>query len=493
MGRLHLGRLLLGPGSIRRLGVVHIVQAFGDGLFVVSLAGSLFFNASVDAARPNILLYLLLTMAPFAVLAPLIGPFIDRVAQGYPRVVMLANAVRAGLCLLLAFHLRTVLFFPEALAVLVAGKTYSVAKAALVPRLEPQRGELLAANARLARLSAFGGTLGGAVGVGLSQLTGAAFTVVLAAAAFAAATWLSLGLHQPVGGPTLADPGEELEELLDPDVVGAATAIAVLRAASGFLSFFVAFELKRSGAPPWLFGLVAATATVGTLLGTFVGPALRRRHQESTLLRAALVVPAACCLLASARVVPAVVAGCVLVVGMGTSVGRLAFDSIVQSHAPDIDRARTFARFETRFQLAWVAGAVIPVGIRLPSWLGLLAVASLLAAGAVTGMVERNVVRNWRNALLPPADLRRSVLEQARRLQLSGQHEHAVLEAALLAELVEADDGDPAALAAVRTLQELRRQAIESGADERTAGQAVRAAAVLSERPARPPTCPPSG
>ena len=45
-------------------------------------------------------------------------PFIDRVAQGYPRVVTLANALRAGLCLLLAFHLRTVLFFPEALAVL---------------------------------------------------------------------------------------------------------------------------------------------------------------------------------------------------------------------------------------------------------------------------------------------------------------------------------------------------------------------------------------
>ena len=493
MGRLHLGRLLLGPGPIRRLGVVHIVQAFGDGLFVVSLAGSLFFNASTDAARPNILLYLLLTVAPFAVLAPLVGPFIDRVAQGYPRVVTLANAVRAGLCLLLAFHLRTVLFFPEALAVLVAGKTYAVATAALVPRLEPQRRDLLAANARLARLSAVGGTLGGAVGVGLSQLTGSAATVVLAGGAFAAAAWLSIGLQQPGTVPTFATPGEDLEELLDPDVVGSATGIAVLRAASGFLSFFVAFELKRSGAAPWMFGLVAATATAGALLGTFVGPALRRRYDEATLLRAGLVVPAVCCLLASVRVLPAVVAGCVLVVGMGSSIGRLAFDSILQSHAPDIDRARTFARFETRFQLAWVAGAVVPVGIRLPAWLGLLVVSSLLAGGAVAGNVERNVLRSRRLAMLPPVDLRRSVLEQARRLQIAGHHAHAVVEAALLAELVEPDGQDDVAIAAIRTLRELQQQAIEREVDEGDAGQAVRAAATLSERPARRPTSRPPG
>ena len=42
----------------------------------VSLAGSLFFNLSIDAARPRIILYLAITMAPFAVVAPLIGPFV---------------------------------------------------------------------------------------------------------------------------------------------------------------------------------------------------------------------------------------------------------------------------------------------------------------------------------------------------------------------------------------------------------------------------------
>ena len=50
----------------------------GDVAMVVSLAGSLFFSISPDAARSKVLLYLLVSFAPFAVVAPLIGPFIDR-------------------------------------------------------------------------------------------------------------------------------------------------------------------------------------------------------------------------------------------------------------------------------------------------------------------------------------------------------------------------------------------------------------------------------
>src|SRR5437868_6944166 len=49
------------------------------------------------------------------------------------------------------------------------------------------------------------------------------------------------------------------------------------------------------------------------------------------------------------------------VVGLSAAAAKLAFDSIVQRDAPDAVRGRTFARFETRFQLTWVVGAAIPV------------------------------------------------------------------------------------------------------------------------------------
>src|ERR1017187_4693421 len=61
-----------------RLALLHVVMTAGDTLVTVSLAGSLFFSISPEAAKNKVLLYLLLTMAPFAVVAPLLGPVIDR-------------------------------------------------------------------------------------------------------------------------------------------------------------------------------------------------------------------------------------------------------------------------------------------------------------------------------------------------------------------------------------------------------------------------------
>ncbi|HLF41395.1 MAG TPA: MFS transporter, partial [Acidimicrobiia bacterium] len=62
-------------------------------------------------------------------------------------------------------------------------------------------------------------------------------------------------------------------------------------------------------------------------------------------------------------------------VSVGAAAGRLAFDSLVQRDAPEAVRGRTFARFETRFQLAWVAGAFVPVAVPMPGRLGFLILA----------------------------------------------------------------------------------------------------------------------
>ena len=57
----------------------------------VSLAGTLFFDVGVGAARPKVLLYLLLTMAPFALVAPVLGPFLDRTRGGRLQVLSLRS------------------------------------------------------------------------------------------------------------------------------------------------------------------------------------------------------------------------------------------------------------------------------------------------------------------------------------------------------------------------------------------------------------------
>ena len=118
-----------------RLALTHVLMTAGDTLFAVSLAGSLFFSISPTAAKDKVLLYLLLTMGPFAVVAPALGPVVDR-SRGARRATVVASAVgRAALCPFLARDIHSLLLFPEAFAMLVLSKVYLVTKGALVPEM----------------------------------------------------------------------------------------------------------------------------------------------------------------------------------------------------------------------------------------------------------------------------------------------------------------------------------------------------------------------
>src|SRR5437016_13436832 len=106
-----------------RLLVAHVVLIAGDTLVTIALAGSLFFSISPGAARGRVALYLALTMAPFAVVAPLLGPALDR-SRGGRRLLLAATAAgRALVCFLMARDLKSLLLFPEAFVVLVLAKS----------------------------------------------------------------------------------------------------------------------------------------------------------------------------------------------------------------------------------------------------------------------------------------------------------------------------------------------------------------------------------
>src|SRR4029077_264538 len=110
---------LTGDSPFARLAQTQVVAVAGDTLVTLALAGSLFFSISPHAARGRVALYLLLTMAPFAVVAPLLGPVLDRSKSGRRMVVVLCHAGRAAVCLLMAGHLHSLFLFPEAFIVLV--------------------------------------------------------------------------------------------------------------------------------------------------------------------------------------------------------------------------------------------------------------------------------------------------------------------------------------------------------------------------------------
>ena len=57
-----------------RLLDLHAISCAGDTLITIGLAGTIFFNVPLGEARSKVALYLLITMVPFALLAPVVGP-----------------------------------------------------------------------------------------------------------------------------------------------------------------------------------------------------------------------------------------------------------------------------------------------------------------------------------------------------------------------------------------------------------------------------------
>ena len=91
-------------------------------------------------------------------------------------------------------------------------------------------------------------------------------------------------------------------------------------------------------------------------------------------------------------------AGGAAAVGIAAATGRLAFDALVQRDAPDANFGRSFARFETRFQLVWVIGAFIPVIVPMSARFGLVVVsaaAGFAAFAYLLGAVSRLFYRTF--------------------------------------------------------------------------------------------------
>ena len=90
-------------------------------------------------------------------------------------------------------------------------------------------------------------------------------------------------------------------------------------------------------------------------------------------------------------------------IGFTANTAKLAFDSIVQRDAPDANRGRSFAKFETRFQIFWVIGAFIPVIIPIPARFGFLMIAVTAGFAAATYWIGRKDAAAGR----PPRQRRR--------------------------------------------------------------------------------------
>ena len=73
-----------------------------------------------------------------------------------------------------------------------------------------------------------------------------------------------------------------------------------------------------------------------------------------------------------------------------------SFDALVQRHVRESNQGRAFARFETRFQLMWVVGSLVPVVLSLSLAAGYLVMAIAAALAAVSYLSSQRAVRGRR-------------------------------------------------------------------------------------------------
>lgn len=375
-----------GETGLYRLIELRAIESAGDTAVAISLAGTIFF-ANPGQARGHVALFLGLTMLPFAVVAPLLGPFLDRFSHGRRWAIGGTMAIRAFLCWVMAGALasNSIWMYPCALGVLVCAKAAGVARSATVPRLLPANLTLVKTNGRISLAGVVGAALAAPIAGLASRFGGAPWSLRFAFLVFAGATILSILL------PAKADASAGEVQVsrrrthlrLPPSVVHALNCNTGLRMLSGFLTMYMAFLLRQHPLPgwehhtTWLMGVVIGAAGLGNTVGIAAGSLLRKVEPQKVMM-IALIADAAVAIVAAVLygLVSATLLG--LTAGVSQSVGKLALDAMIQRDVPEQQRTSGFARSETLLQLSWVIGGFAGIALPLIPHVGLGVLAGLM-------------------------------------------------------------------------------------------------------------------
>ncbi|MEV3950713.1 MFS transporter [Streptomyces halstedii] len=417
-----------GESGLGKLIELHAVNGAGDVMITVALASTVFFSVPTDEARGRVALYLAVTMAPFTLLAPVIGPLLDRLPHGRRAAMAGAMLARAVLALAMSGAVATggLELYPAALGVLVCSKAYGVVRSAVVPRLLPPRFSLVKANSRVTLAGLLATGVAAPIGAGL-QAVGSPWPLYGACVIFIGGTFLAFTLPRTVDSAkgehrarlvprgddvrlSSPGPGSTRSDLwsgrwrgrrdgtrgkppglrsVGPSVLHGLQANAAHRALSGFLIFFLAFLLREhplgGQSAAVSLGIVGVAAGAGNAIGTAVGSWLRARGPEAivaTVLGLALGVAVLAAVFFSTVLVAALAA----VAGFTQALSKLSLDAMIQRDVPEEVRTSAFARSETLLQMSWVFGGAIGIALPLNGVLGMSVAAGILALGATASV-----------------------------------------------------------------------------------------------------------
>lgn len=362
-----------GESGLARILELHALHAAGDAAIAVSLAGTLFFTVPTQQASGQVALFLALTMLPFAVVAPLIGPFIDRFRSGRRWAIGATLATRGFCCWVLADAVvdETPGFYVAALLCLVSSKAYTITRAAAVPRVLPDGLTLVKANARISLTGTLAAALSAPLAIGFAAI-GPSWSLRYAFILFVIGTIVAILLPARVDSvageePAIISPRRGV--IIPRSVVDGLRSNVGVRTISGFLAIYMAFVLRDpppnlawSGPTALLMALVIGAAGAGSIIGVALGTWARDHNPRRIVVLALFVDTAALVVAALVGWWPAaVLLG--LVAGLTQSLAKLSLDAMIQGEVAEEVRTSMFARSEALLQLAWVLGGLGGIGL----------------------------------------------------------------------------------------------------------------------------------
>lgn len=387
-----------------------------DAAIGVALANTLFFASATAESKSKVALYLLITIAPFAVIAPLIGPLLDRLQRGRRVALATSFAVRAVVAVALILAFDTWALYPLALCMMIGSKSFSVLKSAVTPRVLPPEIDLVRTNSRLTVFGLVGGTIGaGAIAAAAAAIAGSTGALVFAVLIAVGGAYLSLQIprwvevtegevpatlsyHGDHGHTEVLHAGEEStvpprkrRQPLGRAVVTGLWGNGAIRVLTGFLTFYVAFVAKATEHRPVqqaaMLGVVAAAAAIGNFTGNATGARLKLGKPSLIVLGCT----AACALVSLFAIFADNLLGAAvatLIAAGASALAKVSLDASIQDDLPPESIASGFGRSETVLQLSWVVGGA--AGVLLPTdyWKGFAVVSAILVLGLIQTFVS---------------------------------------------------------------------------------------------------------
>ncbi|MCJ0904958.1 MFS transporter [Rhodococcus sp. ARC_M6] len=379
-----------------------------DAALAVALANTLFFSAATGEDKTKVALYLLITIAPFAVIAPLIGPMLDRLQRGRRIALASSFGIRTLLALILVFNFDSWILYPAALGMMVLSKSFSVLKSAVTPRVLPPEIDLVRVNSRLTVFGLIGGTIcagavAGALALAFKSPGALWFAVVVtifgAYLSMRIPSWVEVTegevpatityhpdeAHRAGGGRAPGIKSAKVRQPLGRAVIIGLWGNGTIRVLTGFLTLYIAFVAKsRTDHEPlqqaMMLGLVGAAAGLGNFGGNAAGARLKLGRPAVVVLRctASVWIIAVIAALTDNLMTAALAT---LIASAASALAKVSLDASLQHDLPEESIASGFGRSETVLQLSWVLGGALGVLLPTEYWIGFTVVSVFLTIG----------------------------------------------------------------------------------------------------------------